>query len=100
MMVIHLSDQQSAKPGDRLGHARARVLGELAANLYPEMDWSCIAPLMAADWHKVRDRSALAWTDVCDEVHSAWQVARLGKEDQLQDNAPVLDDAPVLLHAA
>lgn len=92
MTVIHLSHQQPGKP-DLLGHVRARVLGELATNLYRDLDWNRIEPLMAADWHKVRGRSALAWTDVRDEVHAAWQVAKLSNEGHLLDNAPVLQAA-------
>jgi len=89
MMLIHLSHRsQQAKP-DQLGHARARVLGELATNLYPGLGWNRIEPLMAADWHKVRGRSMLAWADVRYEVHAAWQVAKLGREGHLLDNAPV-----------
>ena len=98
-VIIHLPDQQPAEP-DQLDHAHARVLGELATNLYPDLDWNRIEPLMAADWHKVRERSSLAWADVRDEVHSAWQVAKLSNESHLLDNAPVLDHVPVLLQAA
>ena len=99
-IIIHLADQPPANKPDQLGHTQARVLGELAANLYSDMDWGRIEPLMAADWHKVCDRSSLAWIDVRDEVHSAWQVAKLSKGDHQLDNAPVLDHAPVLLQAA
>lgn len=98
-IIIHFPGQQPAGP-DQLGHARARVLGELATSLYPDLDWNRIEPLMAADWHTVRERSSLAWADVRDEVHSAWQVAKLSNEGHQLDNAPVLDYAPVLLQAA
>jgi hypothetical protein len=91
MMLIHLSHQPQQAKGDQLGHTRARVLGELATNLYPNLDWNRIEPLMAADWHKVRGGSRLAWTDVGGEVHAAWQVAKLGSH--LVDNAPVLQAA-------
>lgn len=93
MTLVHLSQQLQPANTDRLGHVRARVLGELAISLYPGLSWERIEPLMAADWHKVRGRSALAWTDVRDEVHAAWQVAKLTNEGHLLDNAPVLQAA-------
>ena len=87
-MVIHL---HAAAPSDidDVTSARARALGELATGFYPDQTWQNVEPQMASDWSRVRGDSQLGWNDVREEAHSAWQVAKLSKNECCCDDKPV-----------
>ena len=86
-MVIHLHAAQ--RDIDEVTSARARALGELATGFYPGMSWQNVEPQMASDWARVRGTSNLGWTEVREEAHSAWQVAKLSKDACCCDDKPV-----------
>ena len=86
-MVIHLN--AAPLDIDEVTSARARALGELATGFYPGMSWQNVEPQMASDWARVRGTSRLGWSDVREEAHSAWQVAKLSKDGCCCDDKPV-----------
>lgn len=75
------------------GRTRARILGEVATGMFPGEPWSAVETHVANDWQAVRGTSSLTWADVRGEAHSAWQVAKLERDGQLRDHAPVFKAA-------
>lgn len=87
-MTIHLIRPTHVDHGDE-GWTRARILGEVATDMYPGAPWQAVETHVANDWQAVRGSSPLTWADVRREAHAAWQVAKLEHEGRLQDDAPV-----------
>jgi len=86
-MIVRLPHSHSRELDE--GRARARVFGEEATGLYPGQAWGEVEPHMAGEWRAVRGNSSLSWADVRNDAHSAWQVAKLYRDDCLRDHAPV-----------
>jgi hypothetical protein len=91
-MLIHLNPPLAIDPFDE-GRLRARMLGEVATDMYPGAPWPAVEARMASDWTIVRGNSPLDWADVRGAAHAAWQVARLEHEGHLCDDAPVFKAA-------
>jgi hypothetical protein len=86
-MVIHLHPSEPQHFDE--GRARARILGEVATDMYPGASWPAVETHVAGDWQAVRGNSPLTWNDVRRDAHAAWQVAKLEHEGHLRDDAPV-----------
>lgn len=91
-MVIHLQHSTPSGIFDE-GRTRARILGEVATDMYPGESWGAVETHVAGDWQAVRGNSPLTWADVRGEAHAAWQVAKLESEGHLRDDAPVFKAA-------
>lgn len=91
-MVIHLHRPNDIARFDE-GRTRARILGEVATNMYPGQPWQAVENHVAGDWQAVRGNSPLTWADVRGEAHAAWQVAKLEHDGRLRDDAPVFKAA-------
>ena len=91
-MLIRLPHSSQTEHFDE-GHARARMLGEVATSMYPGAPWGAVETHVAGDWQAVRGDSPLTWADVRGEAHAAWQVAKLEREGHLRDDAPVFKAA-------
>ena len=87
-MLIHLHRPADNDCFDE-GRTRARMLGEVATDMYPGASWQAVETHVANDWHVVRGTSPLTWADVRRDAHAAWQVAKLEHDGRLQDDAPV-----------
>jgi hypothetical protein len=90
-MLVHLPHSSALEHDE--ARALARVFGEQATRLYPGEPWRVVESHIAGDWGSMRGTSPLSWTQVRDDVHAAWQVAKLRREGHLRDNAPVFDNA-------
>jgi hypothetical protein len=91
-MLIHLHRPADNDCFDE-GRTRARMLGEVATDMYPGASWQSVETHVASEWHAVRGNSPLTWADVRRDAHAAWQVAKLEHEGHLQDDAPVFKAA-------
>ena len=72
--------------------AGARVLGRLACSVYPGQSWEALEPQIAREWRGIRGSGEVAWAEVRDEAHAAWQVGKLEAGGQMVDNRPVTDE--------
>lgn len=51
----------------------ALTYGIEARRHYGDCAWIEVEPALAAGWPRLRDRSALEWTDVVEHVQAAWE---------------------------
>ena len=91
-MLIHLHRPEATDHFDE-GRTRARILGEVATDMYPGASWQAVETHVAQDWNVVRGTSPLTWADVRGAAHAAWQVAKLEHDGRLCDDAPVFTAA-------